>query len=711
MVNWEERKFEAYLDELDLITILLPKHLPWESSPSFTLIDRDGETEELKISSFEEHEPFYKYLCKSHSFLVPGGSYFVKLGDSQTDLQIGAVIRTAKFDELYAYDGHDLGNTYTQSATFFKLWAPSSTCVKVKLNNPNDTNTFECEMIRSGKGTWELTLDGDWEGYFYSFLVCVNSRWREAVDPYAKSVSVNGRYGVIIDGNKVLKMERTVPKLVQPTDAIIYETHIRDFSIHPESLVNQKGKYKGFAEKTSETGLDYLVNLGITHVELLPVNDFAGVDEERPEEAYNWGYNPLHFFAPEGSYCTNPGEPYKRVIELQEMIQEIHSRGLKVILDVVFNHVYIKEESPFEKIVPGYYFRYDVNGMPSNGTGVGNDIASERRMVRKFIIDCVLYWIKTYGINGFRFDLMGILDVETMNTIRKKVDEIDNTILLFGEGWELNTPLAIDQKATTRNTSKMPRIGHFNDRFRDLVKGSTFNLYDRGFALGQNNRSQDVKQVIAGSVSFSKEQKGMFLDPELSINYIESHDNHTFWDKAAESNSYEDEDTIRRRQRLATSVVLLSQGVPFLHSGQEFYRTKKGIGNSYQSNDTINQLDWSRKIEFEKDIQYVKGIIKIRKSHGAFRFSTSAQVRKHMSFLPTSEGIIAYKLTNVKEYGDWNHLIVVFNNNTYEQYMDLPEKSSWFVLADHQQASELSLYKLVTKKIMVGPISCFVLVQ
>ncbi|MBM6616391.1 type I pullulanase [Bacillus suaedaesalsae] len=699
------REFEAYLDELTVITVLLPKHQIWDVNPKFTLLQPSGITSQLQIQSYEEHPDFYKYQCSSKEPIILGRIYYVITGDNRTDLLVGAVVRTPQFDEEYYYNGEDLGAIYFTHSTFFKVWAPTATKVNLYLFTPDGKKKTVHEMKRSEKGTWTITISSDLEMYLYVYDVCVNNVWRKAVDPYAKSVTINSEKGVVVDLQKTVIPQKRLEPMAQPTDAIIYETHIRDFTIHKDSKVKEKAKYTGFVEGTEDTCIDYVKQLGITHIELLPVNEFAGVDEEKPLASYNWGYNPLHYFSPEGSYSSNPRNPYARIIELQSMIQDIHEQDLRVIIDVVFNHVYIKEESAFEKIVPGYYFRYDDNGMPSNGTGVGNDLASERKMMRKFIIDCVLYWINVYNVDGLRFDLMGILDIKTMNDLRKKVDEVDSSILLFGEGWELNTPLSPEKKATIRNSAKMNRIGHFNDRFRDIIKGSTFNLYDRGFALGQCNRTKEVKHVMMGSIN-NDEVKGLFSHPAMSVNYVESHDNHTFWDKAIVCNSFEDKEIIRKRHRLATSMVLLSQGIPFLHSGQEFYRTKHGVGNSYQSPDAINELKWSQKSQFEKDVIYIKGLIDIRKSHGAFRFSMGNQVRKHMYFIQTIPELLAYELRGVKDYGEWETIIVVFNNSTQKQYLELDQKWSWNVLADNQEANVQTLYKLTTKKFVIQPLSC-----
>lgn len=606
----DDRIFEAYLDELNMITVLLPKTYHRGQSISFTLYKEEFCLEMDIINKYDLGDSV-KYICTFTANIVVGENYNVKDHyGAVTDLQVGAVIRTEAFDDLYAYEGNDLGVTYSKEVSVFKIWAPSASIVKLKIfsEDVNDSHLYDMERVQNG--VWFAKIPGDFEGYFYTYNVGVNKVYREAVDPYAHAVSVNGEYGVIIDLKKTQQNRKTLPAFPYPTDAIIYETHIRDFSIHPESGITNKGKYLGlteintFSPTGTSTGLSYLIALGITHIELLPINDFYGVNELVETSEYNWGYNPLHFNTPEGSYSTNPKDPYSRINELKKVIETVHEHGLRVIIDVVYNHVYIREDSSFEKVVPGYYFRHDEHGMPSNGTGVGNDIASERKMARKFIVDSVLFWLKEYKVDGFRFDLMGILDIETMNTIRRAVDDINPDVIILGEGWDLNTPLQYNEKAIIRNAQKMPRIAQFNDRFRDGIKGSTFNLHDRGYALGNIHKDREVKESIAGSVSYTKGNKGLFLEPTQTINYVESHDNHTLWDKIVGCNGHEVEDIQRKRQRLATTIVLLSQGIPFLHSGQEFFRTKQGIENSYRSPDSINMLDWARKKQYEENVNY-----------------------------------------------------------------------------------------------------------
>ncbi|MBD1380183.1 type I pullulanase [Metabacillus arenae] len=681
------RPFDAYLDEFNLITILIPKQNHHSYHQKFYLF-KEKEKIVLNIIEHLIIDKYVKYICRFNEDIGFGKTYYIEdVTGMKTDLQIGAVIRTALFDESFYYAG-DLGVDYSSKRTKLTLWAPTATEVKVKLFSPH-TGMEEIQPLhRQERGVWSATLAGDYEHYYYSYLICINLKWREAVDPYATAVSLNGELGVIIDIGKTETERVITSELQKPTDAIIYELHIRDFSIHPDSGMAYKGKYLAFTELEStthhsfSTGLSYIKDLGVTHIELLPFNDFEGVDETRPDVNYNWGYNPLHFNAPEGSYSTSPSDPYKRIFELKEAINAIHKQGLKVIMDAVYNHVFIREQSSFEKIVPGYYFRHDTIGLPSNGTGVGNDIASERLMVRKFIIDSVKYWMRNFDVDGFRFDLMGILDVETMNQVRHEVDKFKKDALVFGEGWDLQTPLPYQQKATIANSKKMPGIAFFNDMFRDNIKGSTFEPYDRGFALGNHHKTHEAKQSIVGSIPFNHELKGMFQEPSQTINYVESHDNHTFWDKMNIPLKHEADTVKRKWQRLAASMVILSQGIPFLHAGQEFFRTKQGIENSYRSPDHINQLDWHRREKYNEDVEYVKKLISFRKSHPALRLPKTELVKKHLAFLIAQDGIISYLLHSLEGIDTYKQILVVHNNRLRDPFpINLPDQEEWILKA------------------------------
>lgn len=706
-----DRLFNAYVDELRVITILLPLSYYHGESNGFTL---KSETREEVLTMIDKVylADCVKYTCKISADIDLGQTYHIVDGHGgETDLQIGAVIRTQGFDEEYYYDG-PLGILYSPERTIFLLWAPTATRCRLKLRQPNTEVPVLKEMTRGDRGVWVATVEGDLDGYEYTYCVCVNLIWNEAVDPYAVAVTANGEKGVIVDLHQTPTVIKPRTGFNSATDAIIYEVHVRDLTIHPNSGVEKKGLYQGAAEWGTTnshgfpTALSYMKELGITHIELLPVNDFVGVDELGDKEDYNWGYNPLHYNVPEGSYATNPSDPYSRIIELKQLINAIHQSGMRVILDVVYNHVYKREDSPFEKIVPGYYFRHDENGMPSNGTGVGNDLASEHAMVRKFILDSVLFWKKEYGVDGFRFDLMGILDVTTMNAVRKALTMIDPSALLIGEGWDLNTPIQLEEKASIRNERKLPGIGQFNDYFRDSVKGNTFNLHDKGYVLGNERYYDAVKQILAGSIGLK--EKGLFHEPVQAVNYIECHDNHTFWDKLSICEGEESVDIRKKQHRLATAIVLFAQGIPFLHAGQEFFRTKKGVGNSYRSPNDINQLDWDQAYAEMEHIDFVKGLISVRKSHQAFRFSRAEQIRQHASFLPVPKPVIAYYLDDVSRYGPWHALLVLINPLRTEVVVNIPNRE-WSVLVDEHRAQATPLRVIHGDTVVIPPLAVYCL--
>lgn len=709
-----ERNFVAYLDEMKIITILLPLYYHHGLSSSFS-ITSDFQRYPLEIIQKSQIENYNKYVCKLAEEISFGVPYWItNEHGGKTDLLIGAVIRTESFDEKFYYDGNDLGVKVESNDTSFKLWAPTATQVKLKLRPQDGSYAEIVKMKREDRGIWSIVVNRDLEFYQYTFLVLVNQKWREAVDPYAKAVTANGLQGVIIKPEKTHRVKPILSPFESPVDAIIYETHMRDFTIHPKSGVKNKGLYLGAGELNTmgndnkSTGLSYLIELGITHIEFLPLNDFAGVDELNPDKEYNWGYNPIHFNAPEGSYSTNPTNPYSRIMELKQLIENIHHAGLRVIIDVVYNHVYIRETSSFEKVVPGYYFRHNEFGFPSNGTGVGNDIASERKMVRKFIVDSVQYWMEEYHVDGFRFDLMGILDVGTMNEVRKVCFNFEKETLLIGEGWNLNTPLPLNQKAIIRNQDKIPQIAQFNDQFRDTIKGSTFNLFEKGYAFGNDHYIEAVCEGLTGSIGFNQKENGLFNEPYQSVNYVECHDNHTMWDKLTSCHPDADDSIRMKYHRLATGMVILAQGIPFLHSGQEFFRTKQGDGNSYRSPDSINQLDWDRKSQYIENVEYIKGLIQIRKALSCFRMRTTAEIKSNIHQLPITAPVIGFLYQN--QTRDLHEVLLLINPNQSKQIISLPE-GEWTILADDHYVGISSKMVLHGGEITMEPVGLTILAK
>lgn len=698
---------KAYLDELNKITVLVSKEVHVAGLIPMHL-HRNNESYDLDILEEESIGEVYKYICRVPFMLDLENEYNVSYCHKHTcDLLIGAVIRTKEFDELYAYTGNDLGAYYHSDKTIFKVWAPTASKVELNLYNKNGS-IWKKAMKRAEKGTWSLEVKNDLEGARYMYNVCVNHVWNEAVDPYAKAVTANGKQGVVIDlsKTKLKQNQEFLPSICSPVDAVIYETHIRDFT-YSLADCDYKGKYLGMAE---DRAISYLQYLGITHVQLLPFHDFEEVDELAANPEYNWGYNPVHYNVPEGSYSTDPTDPYKRIIECKQMISTLHENEIRVVMDVVFNHVYIQEYSSFEKIVPGYYFRYDENGMPSDGTGVGNDTASERYMMRKFIVDSVLYWAEEYGIDAFRFDLMGIHDITTMKEVHSKLQQLNPSSFIIGEGWSLNTPLPKGQQAINENSSHLEGIGFFNDQFRNHIKGDIFDLENKGYILGSLEKVNHLHNLMTGSIGIDGEPK-IFHSPAQSVNYIECHDNHTLWDKLSVSNLEESEEDRQLRQMLGISMTIFSQGIPFLHSGMEFFRTKFGEGNSYNSPDFINRIQWEQKEVNQKFVDYVSGLISIRKAHPVFRMNHFNKIKKYFRLIHASEQYFSFGYFDTGSFDSWKNTILYFNPSNFPVEVELPT-GEWLIAVKGIESSVIPLQiPKTSESIIIEPTSTLVIFQ
>ncbi|MET3505925.1 type I pullulanase [Halalkalibacter oceani] len=645
-----------------------------------------------------------------------GEDAFVVHLDQACYVQITEVVRTESFDEMFAEEAVELGARYEKAKTSFAVWAPTATAVTVHIFDEwYDQSGTEYVCKRGEKGIWRVTVQGDLEMKWYEYEVTVNRRRQRVVDPYARFLSVNGERGMVGDLEKTNPPDWPAafpPERADETEVLIYELHIRDFTIDPHNGIRQKGKYAGLAETGTHdrdglsTGLSYLQELGITHVELLPLQEFGSIDESNREKAYNWGYDTTHFFTPEGSYATDPYDGYCRIQELKLMIQSIQRHGIKVIVDMVFNHVHIWEESALEKLVPGYYFRYHPSGAISNGTGVGNDIASERKMARKLIVDAVCYWLEEFQVDGFRFDLMGILDVETMKQISAETSKRAENLFLLGEGWDLPTALSAEQKASVNQAKNLPAIGFFADRFRDAIKGDAFSSSSSGYVS-----SEQKPAVLKAIEDGLKGSQAYFTKPRQAVHYVEAHDNHTLWDKLKVAAPYEDERQLRKRHRLACAIVLLAQGVPFLQAGQEFFRTKYGVENSYRSPDWVNQIDWKQRAVFQENVEYIKGLIALRRQHPALRLPSYQLIERHFHFLCLDHQRIVYHLDQVGQYDQWEEIVVCHNPTTDKQKIELPGGGGWQVVVDDQAASLIPLYIIGSNCAYLQPLSTLVCVK
>ena len=631
---------------------------------------------------------------------------------------------SADFAAKYTYSGSDLGNTYTASNTKFRVWAPTATKVSLltypSLTSP-DSAAKEIPMTSDVNGTWITTLDGDQNGLVYMYRVTVDGATNDAVDPYVRATSINGIRGVVVDLSKTnpVGWNNTKPKFSgNPTDASIYELHVRDLSIDPSSGVPaaHQGKYLAFTDtKTSykgvPTGIAHIKSLGVTHVELLPIFDYQSVDEANP--TFNWGYDPQNFNVPEGSYSTDPANPTTRIVELKSAIQAMHNQGLRVIMDVVYHHVFNASTYSESLIVPGYFFRTDSNGDLTSGSGVGNDVADERPMAAKFINDSFKYWATEYHMDGFRIDQMGQMSINTINQARNCLSAIDPTILMLGEGWYGSSSLPITSAATQGNIAQIPGVAAFNDQIRDGAKGSVFTADAKGFVTGSYMRALDIKVGAVGNTTYNGTLSNAWTTsaPGQAINYVESHDNQTLFDKLTASAGGASAATIVKMDEMSAAIVYLSQGVPFIQAGQEFLRTKGGNGNSYNSSDAVNSLKWATLPANIAVNNYYKGLLALRNAHPAFRMTTAAAIKANLAFLPTLDGVVAYSLNGAKSKDSWKKIVVAFNATTIPQSVLLPASGSWKIVVSSGVAGTKVLSTTKGSQVKVPPQTTFVLEQ
>ncbi len=631
------------------------------------------------------------------------------------------------YDSYPVYKGSDLGLTYSSKSSLFRIWAPTAEKSQIIFYNTGDgrESTGSLDMKKDLNGTWAAKVAGDIKGKFYVFKVQINGKWmNEVPDPYAKVVGVNGKRAMVVDLKTTdpANWEKDKsPVFKNKTDAILYELQIRDASIASNSGIKNKGKYLGLTEigtKNSEglsTGLDHIKELGVTHVHLLPCFDFYSIDESKPDKSqYNWGYDPLNYNVPEGSFSTNPYDGITRIKEFKQMVQSFHQNGLRVIMDVVYNHTRLTEDSYFNQLVPGYYYRQTKDGKFSNATACGNETASERYMMRKFMLESVLYWVKEYHIDGFRFDLMGVHDIETMNLLSKELHKIKPDILLYGEGWTAgSSPVPDSLRAIKKYAYKLDRIAVFSDDIRDGIKGSVFEHGDKGFASGKPGMEESIKfgitasckhpQVDYAKVNYSKDPYS--AQPWNTITYCDCHDNHVLWDKLAISAKNTTVAERKEMDKLAMSIVLTSQGISFLHAGTEFLRTKKGVENSFESSDSINAIDWDLKTNNKEIVEYVKGLIKMRKEHPAFRMKRANEIAANIQFTDAGQkGLITYIINGQKVNDIWKKIFVVLNSDS-KKNVSLPN-GIWKTAILNNHFEEVDISKLIAE-----PYSCTILYQ
>lgn len=632
-------RFEAHLDDYGIITAYLSKEFYQGRSDVFYVRDESGKLSKCSIFNYEQSgSDYYKYTLGCDNNLIIGDNYSVLEEHGLTvSLQYSLITKSLRFDEEFFYDGSDLGVICSPVSCDFAIWAPTASRIVIEIFKEN--GLLVLELKRSAKGVFRLHVDFNGHGLSYLYHVYVNGSWNTSTDPRGIGSTVNNQRSVIIDPIQLRPIPNIkMSSLKQVTDSIIYELSVRDFTMQAESNVKHRGQYLGLTEDNTKTlggvttGLAHIKELGVTHVQIMPMYDFATVDEHNVSLFYNWGYDPVQYNVPEGSYSSNPDSPISRIDEARLMVETFHKNDIRVIMDVVYNHVYDMEASSFEKVVPYYYFRRSNTGALSNGSFCGNDFDSNRKMARKYILDSVKHWMSLYDVDGFRFDLMGVLDIDTMNQVEKLCRSIKPDSLIYGEGWNMPTSLPENQKANRYNQHLMPNIGHFNDFFRDQVKGKTAHeeVNVKGYCTGDTSYYEAMKACMVGT-SIANHTR-LFDKPTQSINYIECHDNHTVWDKMKESNKEDNREIRIKRQKLMLGAVILAQGIPFIHSGQEFCRTKNGIHNTYRSPDTINQIDWTRKDRYIEVFRYTKDMIKLRKMFPILRLTSAEKIESHVKF-------------------------------------------------------------------------------
>ena len=683
--------FQANLMGINKINVLLFTSINLPMNPKFILEKDGGETSILKMSHHTSNNALSIFELEMAEDFSYGHSYVVVLeGFIRINVDVTNAVDFPNFDKDFFYDGDDLGSIYHKDYTDFALWAPLASEVVLEIEEDNEFHLYK--MTRTDKGVYRLSLKGDYLNHRYHYQVTNSGVKTTTNDPYGKGVSLNSEYSVVIDLEVIKKIKTVKPETVirKNTDAIIYETSVRDFTEDNNTDIENKGKFLGLVEAYRHTnqgnpaGLDYLKFLGITHVQILPVMDFFGNDDLDPKKSYNWGYNPLSFFAIEGSYSTKPEDAINRLVEFREMVDILHKNNIRVVMDVVYNHVYEYLYSVWEKTVPGYFFRKRNNGLPAIASGCGNDFASEKLMARKMILDSLKYFTEVFEIDGYRFDLMGLLDIETVNQAFKMCRSIKDDIIFYGEGWNMGYELPFDKKACSDNADKMPGIAFFNDLYRDVIRGGNFrdSITQKGFIGGNQENNEMVNYVLRGS-TIDVPCAHRYKTIEQSLNYVECHDNNTLFDKLSFSNEDENEDVLLKRVKFANQIVALSFGIAFFHMGQEIGLSKAKLDNTYNVL-KINNMDWKlvdERFDMVEDLAcYIRYRKYIQENFNLTDKDGKATIFEHQFW---GNGVIAY-FTDKKGHIEKNKRIAALINPTLEaKSYELDDYYSILVDLDH----------------------------
>ena len=640
-------------------------------------------------------------------------------------------------DEQYAswptYNGSDLELTVDSQSTRFALWSPEADAVRLFLfdSDRNTPATDTINMTRADHGLWRATVDRPLYGKFYTFSICHRGQWlAQTPGVWAKAVGTNGQRAAIIDfatTNPEGWENDRGPVVNSINDVILYEMHHRDFSMHTSSGIAHKGKFLALTEHATTnnygdaTGIDHLVELGITHVHILPSYDYNSVDEANLQlNQYNWGYDPFNYNAPEGSYSTDPADPACRINQMKQMVMSLHQAGIGVVMDVVYNHTSLSDDSNFSLTAPGYYYRHREDGSYSDASGCGNETASERQQMRDYIVNSVVYWATEYHIDGFRFDLMAIHDVETMNQVVAALHKVNPSIFVYGEGWTAgDSPLPVEQRALKENVSLMQGVAVFSDDIRDGVKGHYSRADDRGFATGKPGNEETVKIGIVAAtnhpqVNFALGNTSRIpyaSSPQMVINYVSCHDDLMLTDKLAASMPGSSEEQRQRAARLAQTIVFTSQGTPFMLAGEELFRNKCGVHNTYKSPDSVNAINWDLKHSNADQFNYYRQLIRLRRAHPAFRMTSAEDIARNIVFDDIkTPNLISYAIRNNANGDEWREIRLVFNGSKETQTVKIP-KGDWIVVARDGQLNPDGLDTTRGGQLEVAPTSALILAR
>ena len=664
--------FQANLVSLNRINVLLFTSINLPNNPVFYLEKDNEPLIKLKVLRHISNNAVSIFELEMGKEFEYGHQYVVCLeGFYRINVEVSEATEFPGFEDKFYYDGKDLGAIYSKEETKFNVWAPLASEVVLKIEEKGQFVLYR--MDRSDKGVYRITLKGDYLNARYHYLVTNSGITAETNDPWGKGTSFNSEYSAVVDiaQIKAIKTIKPTYKVEKNSDAIIYETCIRDFSEDKNTNIVHKGKFLALTEDGRKTkgghpaGIDYLKKLGITHLQILPVIDFFGNDDEDPSKSYNWGYNPITFFALEGSYSTNPKDPMNRLIEFKTMVEHLHKNNIRVVMDVVYNHLYEWMYTAFEKTVPHYFYRRRANGLQACASGCGDDFASEKLMARKAVIESLEYFTEVFDIDGYRFDLMGLMDIETINRGFAICKSIKDDIIFYGEGWSMGVELPMEKKASMDNADKMPGVGFFNDQYRDVMRGGNFRdrITTRGFIGGNLEGLDAVNNCIRGS---------RFKDHNQSLNYVECHDNNTLYDKLTFSNGNEDISMLLKRVEFANRLVTLSFGICFIHMGQEIGQSKSGLDNTYNVL-KVNNMDWNLVDERFEMVERLSQAICFRKTLiDFFKENEIDDPSKLFSIQYWNNGMIAYYYDK-KAIGGYQKLAVLVNPTTQKKTYELDD--------------------------------------